>query len=144
MAAVCDRRNQEERRDNKDPTPLSSQLSALSSYLLPLPSISYLVHPVPRCDDVTIQRFTDHVRGSFTFEVMGGSLRLHRDGARNPAKYSRRRDTPPDSPPAGGNENACTSQSQGAGFFPDSGRERFPQLAISLESKRPGKSIRAG
>src|SRR4029077_6693630 len=36
--------------------------------------------------------------------------RLHRDGARNPPKYSRSMDTPPDSPPAGGNENACTSR----------------------------------
>src|SRR6516225_1062692 len=42
--------------------------------------------------------------------------RLHRDAARNPPKYSRRTDTPPDSPPTGGNENACTSRAKARDF----------------------------
>src|SRR5260370_23712739 len=45
-----------------------------------------------------------------------GCARLPRDGPRNPPKYSRRIAPPPDSPPAGGNANACTSRAMGRDF----------------------------
>src|SRR5947208_11927090 len=63
--------------------------------------------------------------------------RLHRDGARNPAKYSRRMDTSPDSMPPDGNENACTSRARGRDFSGQLARTGPSKLAPFPGAKRP-------
>src|SRR5258705_8625226 len=69
--------------------------------------------------------------------------RLHRDDARNPAKYSRRMDTPPDAPPAGGNANACTSRARGRDFSGQPARTGPSKLAPFPRAKRP-REIQSG
>src|SRR4030095_12874541 len=73
-------------------------------------------------------------------EVCG---RLHRDAARNPAKYLRRMDTPPDSPPTGGNENACTSKARGRDFSGPPARTGPSKLGPFPGAKRP-REIQSG
>src|SRR5262249_12248260 len=63
--------------------------------------------------------------------------RPHRDGARNPAKYSHRMDTPPDSLPVGGNANACTSRARAPDFSGQSARTGPSKLAPFPGAKRP-------
>src|SRR4029077_8118575 len=63
--------------------------------------------------------------------------RLHRGGARNPPKYSRRTDTPPDLPPAGGNANACTSRARGRDFSGQPAQTGPSKLAPFPGVKRP-------
>src|SRR6266496_1759617 len=63
--------------------------------------------------------------------------RLHRDGARNPPKYSHRMDTPPDSPPEGDNANACTSRARGRDFSGQPARTGPSKLAPFPGAKRP-------
>src|SRR5437868_10123004 len=69
--------------------------------------------------------------------------RLHRDGARNPPKYSRRMDTPPNSPPAAGNANACTSRARGRDFSGQPARTGPSKLAPFPGAKRP-REIQSG
>src|SRR5205823_280346 len=69
--------------------------------------------------------------------------RLHRDGARNPAKYSRRMDTQPDSPPAGDNANACTSRARGRDFSGQQARTGPSKLAPFPGAKRQ-REIQSG
>jgi len=65
-----------------------------------------------------------------------GCARLHRDGARNPPKHSRRTGTSPDSPPAGGNENVYTSRARGRDFFGQPARTGPSKLAPFPGAKR--------
>src|SRR6266436_3832684 len=69
--------------------------------------------------------------------------RLHQDGARNPPKYSRRMETPPDSPPAGGNANACTSRARGRDFSEQPARTDPSKLAPFPGAKRR-REIKSG
>src|SRR4030095_13236786 len=69
--------------------------------------------------------------------------RLHRGGAQNPLKYSRRTDTPPDSPPAGGNENACTSRARERDFSGQPAGAARRKRAPFPGAKRP-REIQSG
>src|SRR5437879_1665934 len=86
--------------------------------------------------DVTIQRFTFAV-ASLSKSSAEVCARLHRDGARNPAKYSRRMDTPPDSPTAGGNANAYTSRAKARDSSGQLARTGPSKLAPFPGAKRP-------
>src|SRR4030095_8948165 len=69
--------------------------------------------------------------------------RLHRDGARNPPKYSRRTDTPPASPPGGGDENACTSRARGR-YFSGQPAQTGPSKLAPFPGAKPPRKIQSG